>query len=139
VAIARIGIIGRFDTLSSPWDITVRLEPYAGSGAFPRRWARGLGPFIVARSGPAQRRDAGERPNSLGSFRSVDGIQDTETILTHSLGVGLTRGFGSGEARIFDPLAIALIPFARSQLLQLVRGHCGKVVECGPERLGHQF
>jgi hypothetical protein len=113
VARARRGIIGRFDALSSPWDLTVRLEPSAGSGAFPRRGARGLGPFIVALPGPAPRRDAGEGPNRRGSLRSVDGIQDTEPSLTHSLGVGRTCGVSSGEARLVDPLAIALIPFAR--------------------------
>jgi hypothetical protein len=58
VAIPGIGIVGRFERLSCPWQLAVRLEVHARDGVILRGASRALHTFIMALPGTAQCRDA---------------------------------------------------------------------------------
>jgi hypothetical protein len=120
VTIPRFGIIGRFDSFGRSWQLTVRLPPYARTGALPRRRIRGRWLCIVVLPGPAQRRDARERPHGLRGVRRLHCLQDTQTIFTDGLRLRLPGRFGAGKTRVLDALAIALIPGDRRERLQPV-------------------
>ena len=129
VAIARIDIIGRLDTLGGWWQVPVRLETHAGHGPFLRRGARPDGPFVVPLPGPAERDKAGGLAHRLWGRGRLGGIEDTEPILPHGLGIRLARRLLAGQPGILDPLAIAFIPLQRRPRPQPLGGHGRQLVQ----------
>ena len=104
---------------------------------FPRAGPRCA--LIMALPGVAQRGDARELPHALGHLGRVEDVEQDKPILPHRLGVGVAVGLPLRQARILDPLAIALVPLKGRQPLQPGGGDRRQLVESGPQRLCHQF
>ena len=78
-------------------------------------------------------------PQALRGLRRVQSVEEVEAILAYGLGIGVAFGLPLRQPRIFDPLAIALIPYQGGQALEPVGCHRGQGVEGSAERLGHEF
>lgn len=129
VAIARLGIRGRFDTLGRRWEVATRLETHAGPRAVPLQRHGADWPFVVTLPGAAQRRDARERADRLGRLGRLEGVQHGEPILADHLGIGLTGRLLPGPPGILDTRAIAVIPLQRRPGPPPIGGHGRQVVQ----------
>ena len=66
-------------------------------------------------------------------------IEEGKAILAHHLRIGVATGLALRQARILDPLAVALIPREGRHRLQPGGSDGRQLVEGGPEGLRHQF
>src|SRR5215831_10607327 len=89
VAVARLGIVGRFDPFGSRGQFLGGLEPHAVRAASPCRAGRGPRPFIVALPCPTQALQDGQLPRLLRGVGSLEGVQELEAILADRLRIGL--------------------------------------------------
>jgi hypothetical protein len=110
VAVARVGIIGRFDTLGSRRQFAARLETHTPLGGCPRGRQLTRRPLVVALPRPPQTLQHWQLPDRLGRLGRLHGVQEVEAIFPHHLGIGLPVHLVSGQPHVLDALAIALVP-----------------------------
>jgi hypothetical protein len=78
-----------------------------------------------------------QRPQVRECLRRVQSVEELEAIFASYLGIGVAAGLALRQARILDPLAVALIPRERRHRLEPGGSDGRQFVERGPEGFDH--
>ena len=93
----------------------------------------------MALPGLPQSGDQRELPEVRRRLGGLERVEEGKAILPHHLRIGVATGLALRQARILDPLAVALIPREGRHRLQPGGGDGRQFVERSPEGFRHQF
>ena len=134
MAITRLDIVGRFESLSRLGQLTVGLE---SNQALARRpW---VATFIVALPSAPQGVDQGQMPQAGRGLIIIQGIEQGKAISADALGVGVALGRLARQAAVLDALAIAFVPRQRDHALKPLGGFAGHLIEGGAQRFADEL
>ena len=71
--------------------------------------------------------------------RPLEQIQEPEPVFSHRLGISGALLLALGKPLIFNPPAVALIPFHRRHTTQPIRRHRSQLIQGGSHRLTYQL
>ncbi len=103
-------VIRRLDALSGRWQLSIGLKTYLKVLVSCRSTLQAL---IVALQDPPQGFHPGQVVCSKWHVRPLEQIQEPEPVFSHRLGLGGALLLALGKPLIFNPSAVALIPFHR--------------------------
>src|SRR5512143_40067 len=132
-SVARLRVIGRFDSLGGRGQLRFSLEPHAGRLAVRRCPAA----RVMALPNLAQRLDDRHRPQRRWRLHGFQRVQQRKSVLADGLGIGLALSGFLGQPAVLNASGVAFVPGGRYPALKPLGRQRSYRIERGPERLSH--